>query len=154
MSFHDLYLDVPYFVYGTLRPGMGNDWCWREQGASYYKDGQVIAPGWGLIAGGVPFAVPLDVLRYAKGDNVRAAVGALIFPGENALGLRQALDTLEGHPRAYTRVPTVVHDVMTADECIAWIYTVSDMSYAIGEAHMPIVSGDYRQETAWHATRI
>lgn len=147
MSYHYSDLDVPYFVYGTLRPGMGNDWCWRDSQATCYKDGQVIAPQWGLVGRGIPFAVPIDVLRYAGGDHIRPAVGALIYPGSDPVRLRTELDALEGHPHAYLRVPTVVYDRMTDDACIAWIYTMSRLDYSIGESRETIASGDYREET-------
>lgn len=88
---------LPYFVYGTLRPGMGNSRCWGNWEATAQADGEVVVDGFAMYASGIPYAVPED------GSTI---IGCLIIPpddAECATGLRHSMDTLEGHPHSYER---------------------------------------------------
>ena len=108
--------DYPIFVYGTLRPGRGNDPRWRGRADARF-DGIALARGWRLVGADhwYPFAIAAD----------DSAVGCLITPHPNRYGeVLTALDRLEGYPDFYTRVLT---EVFTPDGSeTAWIYTPND----------------------------
>jgi gamma-glutamylcyclotransferase (GGCT)/AIG2-like uncharacterized protein YtfP len=106
----------PYFVYGTLRPELGNAHWWRSCGAQAFYDGEAKVYGFKLVAKGIPYAV------LAEDHDV--VVGALILPPEDLedqVYLRWSLDSLEGYPLHYDRLVT---RVWTPDgSCMAWIYS-------------------------------
>lgn len=120
--------DVPYFVYGTLRPGCGNDVWWQGLARAAH-DGAVHADGYGLVFRGLPYAVT------APGCST---VGALIVPDDDPVAqrqLRRNLDTLEGHPVGYRR--TLI-DVRAPDDMTqAWIY-LADHRFDASQVARPI----------------
>jgi gamma-glutamylcyclotransferase (GGCT)/AIG2-like uncharacterized protein YtfP len=109
----------PYFVYGTLRPGFGNDRIWINAGGRVELDGIASVRGFRMTAGGIPFAIPSD-------DRADTIVGAIVHPPRLDLDLcyelRQRLDGLEGYPHLYDR--KVVEVGPTGAE--AWIYYRSE----------------------------
>lgn len=103
---------VPVFVYGTLRPGCGNDSLWVRRAACRY-DGDCFVAGFRLVTNGAfPYALPAE-------DEV--SVGALVYPHPAAEAEVMArLDALEGVPHHYERLSV---DVATPDGVVAaWMY--------------------------------
>lgn len=129
------HLDRPYFVYGTLRPGEGNDKLWLMAGATCHHDGEAYALGYQMYASGIPYAVP-------TGDGHDKVWGAIIKPSPTVseqLELRMVLDALEGHPEHYTRVEAYVST--PEGPMNAWIYSMSN--YAPHGDRVP--SGDFKR---------
>ena len=108
---------LPIAVYGTLRPGCGNDRLWHGLAEARY-DGDVELRGFMLVSnGGFP---------YLLADDGSVTVGALIEPAadEYEYVLRR-MDGLEGyHPGSrhnhYERVHVVVHT--PEGPVLAWTY--------------------------------
>jgi gamma-glutamylcyclotransferase (GGCT)/AIG2-like uncharacterized protein YtfP len=143
-------LMMPYFCYGTLRPGCGNAWLWQGCQAECRGDGLVTAPEYGLMVKGLPFAVPRRVLELARDEDVDPVRGALIFPspdGNLASVLRRQLDELEGHPFGYFRTPTVVH--YEGGERLAWIYVWPHLDDLFDDRYKIAYRGDF-----WNSERM
>lgn len=125
---------LPYFVYGTLRPTFGNSYVWRWNDATAVDDGQVVARGFEMWGGGIPYAVPTD-------DPDSEIVGCLIIPPDNqddAKHLRLAMDALEGHPNHYERRLIEYHRRGESQPAgLAWIYAFYNRS------GRRVESGDY-----------
>lgn len=104
----------PYFVYGTLRPGMGLHGEWERRGAHARLDGVAHVRGFVMTWRGVPFAHRTGCL-----DDV--IVGALIVPNRGDLNeaywLQERLDRIEA---SYVREPVEVHGDTSPVE--AWMY--------------------------------
>ena len=114
---------LPFFVYGTLRPGFGNDRLWQGRAAAYF-DGEATAPGWGLVDRGIPYAVPAVGM---------AAVGCLVMPFDDEYpSVARSLDGLEGYPVHYDRVAIDAH-MPSGSPIRAWIYTPADTTRFTGE---------------------
>lgn len=130
-------LDVPVFVYGTLRPERGNSALWRECGGSAVCDGDAVVHGWRLKASGIPYAVR----TY---DDIDTVVGCLIYPPSDDLELqtrmRWILDSLEGHPNHYVRRKVEVWIPKWRTKTDAWIYDASKIAHGA-----TVESGDYYQ---------
>ena len=95
---------MPYAVYGSLRPGCGNDVLWHGRAVaseqSFRVEGFRLVTSTGL---GYPFA-----LRSSR-DSICVD---LIYPkSEWAFELRKDLDRLEGYPDFYTRTSVNVEGV-------------------------------------------
>jgi gamma-glutamylcyclotransferase (GGCT)/AIG2-like uncharacterized protein YtfP len=109
---------LPIFVYGTLRPGCGNEGRWLNR-ATPYDDGKCFAIGIGLFGGAsMPFP-------YASTVHGEQTVGCLIVPQKDLYDAVLAdMDQLEGVPNHYQRttVAVIVGDSITP----AWIYTTAD----------------------------
>lgn len=108
---------MAYFVYGTLRPGMGNDHRWRGFNATALFDGHAYVRGFQMIDHGIPYAVWTDNVE----DLV---VGALIVPPDDIddrIDLRRSMDALEGYPDHYNRAKIVART--PKGPRLAWIYT-------------------------------
>lgn len=104
-------MTYPCFVYGTLRPGHGNDRLWRGRARDQY-DGEVYVAGYRLVGRGFPYAVP---------EPAAEAVGCLIVPDtEQYDDVMLDLDRLEGVPSHYTR-ELVVAVTPEGWRC-AWMY--------------------------------
>ena len=103
---------TPVFVYGTLRPGCGNDRLWRKW-ATAAHDGDAYVHGYRLVHNG---AFP-----YAVTDEESVTVGCLVYPlPAFEQDLMARLDALEGVPHHYDRVKVDV-DVPGAT-VTAWMY--------------------------------
>jgi len=105
---------IPFFVYGTLRPGHGNSGCWVGT-ADAWHDGHTLVYGVRLVEPrGFPYAIP-------TGSPNDVTVGALIFPRPHCYArVMKRLDTLEGYPDHYDRWRM---RVVTPDgETDAWMY--------------------------------
>jgi gamma-glutamylcyclotransferase (GGCT)/AIG2-like uncharacterized protein YtfP len=90
---------LPFFVYGTLRPGHGNDRIWRNVAYASF-DGKCRVLGYRLVDCGFPYALP------AKTDQ---AFGCLITPLPDFYDeVKDRMDTLEGVPHHYTRETVAV----------------------------------------------
>jgi len=130
---------LPFFVYGTLRPGYGNSRGWVGRARAVH-DGDATVDGFRLAApqyGGFPYAIP------AEGSRI---VGALIFPepGEYAAVLYR-LDQLEGYPNHYDRIRVRVE---TPDGWLwAWIYTppAADLKDGYWERMATVPGGDWNR---------
>lgn len=127
-------LNIPYFVYGTLRPQRGNASIWRELGGTDAYDGEALVHGWRMKCTGIPYAI-------RSYDDEDVVVGSLVYPpdddGAKAM-LRGFLDSLEGHPNAYVRRRVMVWVPTIRKQIVAWIYDASD----IGRGNL-VPSGDY-----------
>jgi gamma-glutamylcyclotransferase (GGCT)/AIG2-like uncharacterized protein YtfP len=107
-------MTYPFFVYGTLRPGYGNDRLWHGR-AHDRHDGECYVTGFRLVGRGFPYAIP------AEGAE---AVGALIVPdADHYEDVTRDLDRLEGVPTHYYRDLVVI----TTPEGyrVAWMYIAS-----------------------------
>lgn len=128
-------LDLPYFVYGTLRPGFGNSRIWKAINAKAQFDGECRVKDWALINTN-------SVIPYAIPSPGHVVWGTLIYPGfytEDQQRLRRGLDTLEGHPEHYDRLKVEVQCPKGSDRD-AWIYSPT-MWVPKG---ILVESGDYR----------
>lgn len=137
---------LPFFVYGTLRPGCHNDHCW-EGLADAEHDGAATIDGYALIGRGIPFACPTEGA---------VTVGALIVPHEGSWRAAcDRMDRLEGfHPSddggpargyGYWRTPVIVS---TPDGDVeAWVYACPGMTWTEAEA---IPGNDFKTyERTW-----
>lgn len=141
MSFEDL--DVPYFVYGTLRPGESNANLW--EGLATCDEVAWRCPAYALVEDIIPYALPETTIRHGLDVGCLSATGNLLVPlaGEERR-LRMALDTLEGHPVGYTRTFATVRRTDGHDEIVrktAWIYAYNHLD--ILRRATAITSGDY-----------
>lgn len=147
-------LDIPYFVYGTLRPGGGNTWAWERFEARAVHDGEVMCGRYALVGRGIPFAVDRGLARmvYSSSEvyGPDAAVGALIYPDDDLLNkqmLRHSMDQLEGHPTGYTRTLTRVYDEEDGQWVMAWIYAWNHTNWVENPDQFHLIeSGDYMEE--------
>jgi len=120
--------DDAVFVYGTLRPGCGNDRLWRDSATVAQA---AVADGIRLhgLGRAFPYAVeaPLDVTFGTL----------LIFPEEERAALLQRFDWLEGTPSHYVRqtVEVATHEGRRS----AWVYLAADEARA---SSLPPVPGN------------
>lgn len=108
---------LPFFVYGTLRPGGALASCWEDLGGEAWFDGDVLVPGYRLVYAhhrSFPYAIPADG---------RAIVGALVSINNSMFRmLLNTLDTVEGYPSHYNR--SIVRAVTPiGQDYEAWLYT-------------------------------
>lgn len=104
---------LPFFVYGTLRPGFGNDYLWKGRATVLGGDGEARLHGFRLVGTGIPYALP------APGETT---VGTLVVPDPIAYSAVAArLDALEGYPVHYDRLRVAV--ALPWDEVEAWVYS-------------------------------
>ena len=110
-------LQKPFFVYGTLRPGFGNDWLWHNVAHAVENcriSGYRLALDYGL-----PFAV-----RTANPDD--SVIGSLIRQDTDDLDVRhdllRSLDRLEGYPTMYDRSIATVYGPDGSVSDTAWVY--------------------------------
>ena len=126
-------LDLPYAVYGTLRPGCGNDRLWEGMA---YLGATGVVEGYKMVTGmsmGFPFALP------APHSSV---VVEIIVPAEGfERVLRDRLDTLEGYPHFYDRKVVKVETISGFVE--AWLYVPCTTSFL--DKVFDIPSGDWVQ---------
>lgn len=103
----------PVFVYGTLRPGCGNDRLWRGRAVTIH-DGTAILVGYKLVTNGhFPYMIPATTAQ---------TVGTLIVPDdEHYDDVLDRMDMLEGVPRHYLRIRVAVL-VEGGEPCFAWTY--------------------------------
>ncbi len=130
----------PFFVYGTLRPGRGNVWCWEDI-ATPVRDGQCWVNDYRLIGTGFPYAVP------SEGS---VSTGCLIFPDECNQRyelVRRNMDHLEGFPAHYDRIEVPVHTNHSNEAVIAWMYVPARFS-ALRE-NMPEVPRNSQGHHDW-----
>lgn len=124
---------LPYFVYGTLRPGHGNARLWHGL-ARAEGDGVATVSGYRLVSNGYfPYAVPTS--GYA-------IVGTLVFPAaEHADEVKDRLDMLEGYPDHYDRRLVLVRSGGRRDLAIMYVPGRLTLEHA---ASLPTVeSGDW-----------
>lgn len=122
---------LPIFVFGTLRPGYGNDRLWHGR-ASDVCDGTAILRDHRLVSNGsFPYCLP------AEGQYT---IGTLIVPD---VGKYQAvlsrMDDLEGVPHHYTRQTCMVE---TPGEIIQAHYYIPDHTGRY-EDLQPVPSNDW-----------
>lgn len=103
---------LPFFVYGTLRPGCGNTWAWSELGDARH-DGNAVKIGHRLTTnGGFPYAVPAASAQ---------TVGTLIYPRDDAHAIvLDNMDRLESEGRMYRRIETAV--LADGIPTMCWMY--------------------------------
>jgi gamma-glutamylcyclotransferase (GGCT)/AIG2-like uncharacterized protein YtfP len=109
---------LPFFVYGTLRPGQGLHRSWLHDCVAFH-DGLTFAHGYKLVGADHPF--PYAV---ATDDPCDVTTGALIIPspGEGRYEqVRRRFDDIEGYPSHYDRVEITVNTPYGPRQ--AWIYT-------------------------------
>jgi len=118
--------DDAVFVYGTLRPGCGNDRLWQGTGTTAH-----LAVATGIRLHGLGRAFP-----YAVEATEDVTFGTLlIFPEAERAALLQRFDWLEGTPHHYVR-QTV--RVATFDgHRSAWVYLAADEARATALPPVP-----------------
>jgi gamma-glutamylcyclotransferase (GGCT)/AIG2-like uncharacterized protein YtfP len=103
----------PAAVYGTLRPGFGNDRLWQGK-AKHIGDGTV--HGYRLVGRGFPYAIP---------SPDETIVVSLIQPYSDTYDyVLERMDWLEGVPHHYTRVNVAV--LTEQGYIVAWMYQPAD----------------------------
>lgn len=101
----------PIAVYGSLRPGCGNDGRWS--GRAIHASGWT-APGFRLVGAGRPYP-------YVVRDPAATVVVDLVIPtGGDYLDVLEDLDWLEGHPTHYRREAVGVEG--HGQFRLAWLY--------------------------------
>jgi gamma-glutamylcyclotransferase (GGCT)/AIG2-like uncharacterized protein YtfP len=106
--------ELPIAVYGTLRPGCGNDQLWKGL-AEPIDDSNLLIFGYRLVSfGAFPYAIP---------DPDEVSIGCLLVarPGCWPELIRRC-DRLEGVPVHYIREEALVQRANHTTE-FAWIYT-------------------------------
>lgn len=119
---------APVFVYGSLRPGMGNARMWEGRG---YRHLDATLSGLGLryTHRSFPYGFLID-------DEV--TVGELILDVD--ADLLERLDWLEGHPSHYRRVPVLVD--IDAGQVEAWVYVGARREM---DGMRPVPGNDWRE---------
>jgi len=124
-------LDLPYAVYGTLRPGCGNDVLWEgigNLGATGFVSNFKMVTG---KSRSFPYALP------APHGSI---VTELVYPVEGfERVLRDRFDTLEGYPNFYDRKIVKVETVWGFVE--AWLYFAPSTTF-LGET-VNVFCGDW-----------
>ena len=132
---------LPFFVYGTLRPGQGNDRRWITRAVAEH-DGEARVLGFRLVGARqfFPYAI-------ATGDPTDVAYGAVIrpVPGEYANVLR-SFDQLEGYPNHYDRVPVQVDTPTGPVECYIYTPPMDEWTRRRTARMEPVPGGDW---SAW-----
>jgi gamma-glutamylcyclotransferase (GGCT)/AIG2-like uncharacterized protein YtfP len=119
---------LPVFVYGTLRPGRGNDRLWQCK-ATHHHDGEAMARGYRLVHNGAyPYAIPAP-------DEF--AVGCLLRPlWTKYREVVAEMDRLEGVAYDhYKRVAVTVELAKGREQ--AWIYTPVDPDHYANHPKVP-----------------
>lgn len=126
--------DLPFFVYGTLRPGYGNSRIWGDV-AHAEHDGAATVQGFRLVTSGAfPFAVR---------DLNSTSVGALVYPApEYYEWVLRSFDQLEGVPHLYQRSIVIVETPVA--DVTAWMYTY-DRKFDDGRRLVDVPGNDWRQ---------
>ncbi|MEV5592356.1 gamma-glutamylcyclotransferase family protein [Streptomyces sp. NPDC052496] len=140
---------LPFFVYGTLRPGRANHArCLRGRTAS---EESALVRGLSLYEGpGYPYAV--------TGPAEAVVHGALVQPLEGAYdAVRATLDRLEGHvPGApgnlYERVARQT-ECADGRSVRAWVYVAAEaLAAQLRASGTPILGGDWLRRPRTHRT--
>lgn len=134
-------LDLPYLVYGTLRPGGSNSHLLLRHGAAHA--GRLSLPGFLMhdSPAGYPYITPGPPDAMIVVDVVRPPAGA-----SARRGLRRDLDALEdfvigGVANNYERVATAFDDPIEQRRCWGWLYVVG--AGALIDGLPAIASGDW-----------
>lgn len=124
---HSAHLPLPFFVFGTLRPGYGNDRTWQGLAHDLHDDEVTLADHRLVSNGSFPYCIP------AEGQTT---TGTLIVPfAEKYMQAQHAMDMLEGFPRHYNRKSCAV---TTPDGVImAWYYIPDDWQHYEGLRMVP-----------------
>lgn len=131
MNYIQTPVELPFFVYGTLRPDCYNSGIWRDLGTST----PALAFGLDLFqisGGGFPFVT--DGTSIVKGD--------LIYPHQGCfLEMLRKMDRLEGEGSLYQRLPATVVSRETDENVTAWTYFALSPSLWHGAQY--VYSGDW-----------
>lgn len=132
---------LPFFVYGTLRPGFGNDRLWQGHAEPEWN-GACQVPGFRLVGQGIPYAIP------AEGQRI---IGCLVVPHpDRYLDVIADLDALEGYPSHYDRV--AVWAETPNDRVRAWIYTPSRPAEYEHREQVP--DNDFSKAARWTPRKV
>lgn len=131
----DIERALPIFVFGTLRPGYGNDRLWHGY-ADDVCDGTAILRDHRLVSNGAfPYCLP------AEGQY---AIGTLIVPHvHNYQAVLSRMDALEGVPHHYTRRVCMVE---TPDSIIQAHYYIPAHTEEYGNLS-PVPGNDWAART-------
>lgn len=148
-------LDLPYLVYGTLRPGGSNAHLIDLHRATYA--GRIDLPGYAMLNSPFDYPYLVHVSHSVVGPMCLDAPGVAAAPiaidvvdppdgAEQRQSLRQALDLLEGFTPGgdannYERMALRITHPTTAEPTWAWIYLAG--SAATLDADSWISSGDW-----------
>lgn len=116
---------MPFFVYGTLMLGEGNDARWHDR-VDRVEQGLVVA-GYQLKAFDTDSHVATFPYAMVDPDPDHYVMGELLWPAsdEDAGWLTASFDGLEGHPDNYVRTEVMV--LRNARETVpAWMYVYPD----------------------------
>lgn len=137
---------LPFFVYGTLRPGHGNSRMWAGHAVAEH-DGTARAHGVRLLGegAGFPYAV-------RSNDPTDITVGAIIRPlpgvGRYDHVLSQ-FDMLEGYPDHYDRVQVIIDTPDGWTRCFMYEPPAHDEFTQRRLAHLrPVPDGDWSKHRA------
>ncbi|WP_084106286.1 gamma-glutamylcyclotransferase family protein [Demequina sp. NBRC 110056] len=137
----DAGLDLPYLVYGTLRPGGSNVHRVERHGATH--EGRVVLTGFTMLDSprGYPYITPGRADQRIVVDVVRPPASA-----SARLRLRRDLDALEdfvigGTVNNYERVATAFDDPIEGRRCWGWLYVAG--AGALIDGLPEIASGDW-----------
>ena len=116
VSEEDVRCGLPVFVFGTLRPGCGNDRRWHDIAVSACNGTAVLRDHRLVTNGSFPYCLP------AEGEQT---VGCLIVPrvGQTRAAL-ESMDALEGVPVHYNRKRCTVE--VPGAIVQAWYYVPDD----------------------------
>lgn len=127
---------LPVAVYGTLRPGYGNDRLWQGR-AECHHDGEATIEGYRLVGRGFPYAIPAE--------HERIVVGLVQPEPDEYERVLAMMDRLEGVPRHYRRVL----EVATTPEGIraCWLYVPAEPRWH--EDNEPVPGNDWANVAGW-----
>lgn len=144
---------IPVFVYGTLRTGLGN-WSWALRGKTLSESPATLAGAYMRDNGGFPFVHMTDAAPEAT------VIGeVMVIDPDHYDDVMDALDSLEGYygpgrPNMYDRV---LVDVTTDDgqTITAYTYLAGADLYQNRVRHLPrITSGDWSTHDRHAAKRL
>ena len=118
----DMFDECPrVFVYGTLKPGRGNN---SLLGASKLLGYTTTVERFALGGEGVPYAFPESVVPQEMRSRLCHPVYGALYQMDSMYVARQ-LDGLEGYPHLYNR-----RVITTELGPNAWIYTIEEWEWA------------------------
>ena len=116
---------VPFFVYGTLMLGEGNDRMWHRHVDRIEQN--LVVPGYQLGVNVIdPSVIASFPYAMSDPDPDHYIMGEVLWPdSDEAAGwLTKELDRIEGHPNHYKRISVEV--LRNAHESVtAWMYVMA-----------------------------
>lgn len=133
---------VPFFVYGTLLLGEGNDRRWHDL-VDRVEQNLVVA-GYQLAVNHIEGYIASFPYAVSDSDPDHYVMGDLLWPNsdESAGKMTEDFDRLEGHPHHYVR--TSVKVLRNAHETVeSWMYVLARPE--IWESRMKKIGSSWRE---------